>query len=163
MLFSGMQVVVLAGIVKSWCDPPGGFAEQWLVLTCLAAAGTALGLAISAAAPTEEMAITLIPVAILPQIILSGVIAPLEGLSKLLAANAHHGVLGQSRSGRFADRGSGERPSCGTRHARRRRDVLVHAGPVDLAAFVILSCTADAPAPDSLMGAGPAAARIRFR
>ena len=45
----------------------------------------ALGLAISAAAPTEEMAITLIPVAILPQIILSGVIAPLTGLSKFLA------------------------------------------------------------------------------
>lgn len=85
MLFSGLQVLVLAGIVNLWCDPPGGFAQQCLLLTCLAAAGVALGLAISAAAPTEEMAITLIPVAILPQIILSGVIAPLKGLSKSLA------------------------------------------------------------------------------
>jgi ABC-type multidrug transport system ATPase subunit len=85
MLFSGLQVLVLAGIVKMWCAPPGGFAAQWLVLTCLAAAGTGLGLAISAAAPTEEMAITLIPVAILPQIILAGVIAKLGGLSKFLA------------------------------------------------------------------------------
>jgi hypothetical protein len=85
MLFSGLQVLVLTGIVDSWCDPPGAFGGQCLLLACLAAAGVALGLAISAVAPTEEMAITLIPVAILPQIILSGVIAPLKGLSKPLA------------------------------------------------------------------------------
>ncbi len=85
MLFSGVQVFVLAGVVKSWCDPPGAFAPQCLVLMSLAAAGVALGLAISAAAPTEEMAITLIPVAILPQIILSGVIAQLKDVSKPLA------------------------------------------------------------------------------
>jgi len=85
MLFSGAQVLVLAGIVNLWCDPPGAFAQQCLLLMCLAAAGVALGLAISAVAPTEEMAITLIPVAILPQIILSGVIAPLAGVGKSLA------------------------------------------------------------------------------
>jgi len=85
VLFSGLQVLLLAGIVKLWCNPPGAFAAQCLVLACLAAAGVALGLAISAVARTEEMAITLIPVAILPQIILSGVIAPLTGLSKSLA------------------------------------------------------------------------------
>jgi ABC-type multidrug transport system ATPase subunit/pSer/pThr/pTyr-binding forkhead associated (FHA) protein len=85
MLFSVLQVLVLASIAKLWCGPPGEFGRQCLVLMCLAAAGVALGLAISAAAPTEEMAITLIPVAILPQIILSGVIAPLKGLSKPLA------------------------------------------------------------------------------
>ncbi len=85
MLFSGLQVLVLASIVKLWCDPPGAFGGQCLLLASLAAAGVALGLAISAVAPTEEMAITLIPVAILPQIILSGVIAPLKGLSTFLA------------------------------------------------------------------------------
>ncbi len=85
MLFSGLQALVLAGAVKFWCDPPGAFVGQCVLLTGLAAAGVALGLAISAAAATEEMAITLIPVAVIPQIILSGVIAPLEGLSKGLA------------------------------------------------------------------------------
>ncbi len=85
MLFSGLQALVLAGIVKLWCDPPGAFAGQCLVLTCLAASGVALGLAISAVARTEEMAITLIPVAVLPQIILSGGMNPLAGLSKILA------------------------------------------------------------------------------
>jgi ABC-type multidrug transport system ATPase subunit/pSer/pThr/pTyr-binding forkhead associated (FHA) protein len=85
LLFSGVQALVLAGIVQFWCHPPGSFAGQCVLLTALAGAGVALGLAISAAAPTEEMAITLIPVAVVPQIILSGVIAPLEGWSKFLA------------------------------------------------------------------------------
>jgi hypothetical protein len=83
--FSGVQVLVLAIIVDSWCHPPASFAAQCVFLICLAGAGVALGLAISAVAPTEEMAITLIPMAIIPQILLSGVIAPLSGLSKHLA------------------------------------------------------------------------------
>jgi ABC-2 type transport system permease protein len=48
-------------------------------------AGTALGLLISALARTEEVAAALVPIAIIPQIILAGVIAPLSGLSKMLA------------------------------------------------------------------------------
>jgi ABC-type multidrug transport system ATPase subunit len=85
LFFSGVQALVLAVVVQLWCHPPGAFAGQCLLLPILAGAGVALGLAISAAAPTEEMAITLIPVAVVPQIILSGVIAPLEGWSKFLA------------------------------------------------------------------------------
>jgi ABC-type multidrug transport system ATPase subunit len=85
VLFSGLQALVLAGLAQFWCHPPGAFAAKSVLLMVLAASGVALGLAISAASPTEEMAITLIPVAVMPQIILSGVIAPLEGLSKLLA------------------------------------------------------------------------------
>ena len=42
-------------------------------------------MAISALAKTEEMAITLIPVAVIPQIILSGAIWPVEGVTKALA------------------------------------------------------------------------------
>jgi ABC transport system ATP-binding/permease protein len=56
-----------------------------IVLLALALAGVTLGLALSACARTEEMAITLIPMAVIPQIILSGAIAPLEGWSKALA------------------------------------------------------------------------------
>jgi hypothetical protein len=85
VLFSGLQALALVGLAQVWCHPPGAFAFKCVLLTTLSAAGVALGLAISAASPTEEMAITLIPVAVMPQIILSGVIAPLEGLSKLLA------------------------------------------------------------------------------
>jgi hypothetical protein len=85
VLFSGLQALVLASIVAVWCRPPGLFVGQCALLVSLAGAGVALGLAISALSPTEEMAITLIPMAVVPQIILSGVIAPLKGLSKFLA------------------------------------------------------------------------------
>jgi ABC transport system ATP-binding/permease protein len=85
VLFSATQALVLACVVQGWCGPPGSLVGKCLVLTSLAAAGVALGLTISAAAPTEEMAITLIPVAVIPQIILSGVIASLSGVSKNLA------------------------------------------------------------------------------
>ena len=56
-----------------------------LVLLALALAGVTLGLAISAMAASEEVAITLIPMAVIPQIILSGAISPLEGISEALA------------------------------------------------------------------------------
>jgi ABC-2 type transport system permease protein len=51
-------------------------------------AGTALGLLISAFARTEDVAVALVPIAVMPQIILAGVIAPLSGLGKLLAKGA---------------------------------------------------------------------------
>ena len=83
--FSWIQVVLLFVVVRIWCGPPGPFLAELLVLLTLALAGVTLGLAISILALTEEMAITLIPMAIIPQIILSGTICPLEGLSKWLA------------------------------------------------------------------------------
>jgi ABC-type multidrug transport system ATPase subunit/pSer/pThr/pTyr-binding forkhead associated (FHA) protein len=83
--FSCLQAVLLFGVVRAWCGPPGPFVAGLGVLLALALAGVTLGLAISAFAATEEMAITLIPMAVIPQIILSGLIAPLEGLSKVLA------------------------------------------------------------------------------
>jgi ABC-type multidrug transport system ATPase subunit len=82
---SCLQAALLFAIVRAWCHPPGPWAPELAVLLMLALAGVTLGLAISALAPTEEMAITLIPAAVIPQIILSGVIAPLDGVSKALA------------------------------------------------------------------------------
>jgi ABC-type multidrug transport system ATPase subunit len=84
-LFSWLQTLLLFVIVRAWCGPPGSFPSELTVLLALALAGVTLGLAISAFAATEEMAITLIPMAVIPQIILSGAICPLEGLSKALA------------------------------------------------------------------------------
>lgn len=85
-LTSGLQTLLLFAVVRGWCQPPGGAVGQLAVLLALAFAGVTLGLAISACSATEEMAITLIPIAVIPQIILAGVIAPLEGVSKGLAA-----------------------------------------------------------------------------
>jgi ABC transport system ATP-binding/permease protein len=84
--FSFLQVLLLYGVTTAACHPPGNVAGQLALLLTLAAAGTTLGLFISTLAPTEEVAITLIPMVIIPQIILSGTIAPLSGVGKLLAA-----------------------------------------------------------------------------
>lgn len=82
---SWLQAVLLFTVVRAWCAPPGSFASELIVLLALALAGVTLGLAFSALAASEEMAITLVPMAVIPQIILSGTIAPLDGLSKALA------------------------------------------------------------------------------
>jgi ABC-type multidrug transport system ATPase subunit len=139
MLFSGLQVLVLGGIVKAWCNPPVAFAGLCLLLMCLAAAGVALGLTISAAAPTEEMAITLIPVAILPQIILSGVIAPLKGLSKTLAQALITSYWGNR--GLDALLTADQASAAGVEQGTLRSALLVvlgHAGVFVLAALVVL-------------------------
>ncbi len=80
-----IQITLLYGIVKACCGPPGAAGQQWLALALLATAGATLGLLISAFARTEEVAVALVPIAVIPQIILAGAIAPLKGLSKLLA------------------------------------------------------------------------------
>ena len=51
----------------------------------LATVGTAVGLLISTVARSEEVATALVPIAVIPQIILAGVIVPLEGLARQLA------------------------------------------------------------------------------
>jgi ABC-type multidrug transport system ATPase subunit len=80
------QVALLYGIVRAWCGPPGSAGLQWLVLTALATAGTAVGLLISTVARSEEVATALVPIAVIPQIILASVIVPLSGLARTLAA-----------------------------------------------------------------------------
>jgi ABC transport system ATP-binding/permease protein len=96
--FSWLQTLLLFSIVGAWCRPPLLFkAESVVVLLTLALTGVTLGLAISTLAATEEMAITLIPLAVIPQIILSDVIAPLGGWSKglaLLAISTYWGNRG---------------------------------------------------------------------
>jgi ABC-type multidrug transport system ATPase subunit/ABC-type multidrug transport system permease subunit len=88
VLIALIQVALLFGIVRVWCGPPGSAVWQALTLVVLATAGTALGLLISALARTEEVAVALVPIAVIPQIILAGVIAPLQGLGKGLAETA---------------------------------------------------------------------------
>jgi ABC transport system ATP-binding/permease protein len=85
VLIGLLQVTLLFGIARSWCQPPGSLFGQWFVLAALTVAGTALGLLISAFALTEEVAVALVPIAVMPQIILGGVIAPLSGPALWLA------------------------------------------------------------------------------
>src|SRR5207253_6517211 len=85
VLIALVQVALLYGIVRAWCGPPGPAGGQAGTLAALAVAGTALGLLISALARTEEVAVALVPIAVMPQIILAGVIAPLRGPAEWLA------------------------------------------------------------------------------
>ena len=84
--FSFVQTAILFALTRAYCDPPGHALGQLAILLALAATGTTLGLLISTLASSEEMAITLIPMVIIPQIILSGTIAPLSGFGKALAS-----------------------------------------------------------------------------
>ena len=79
VLIGVVQVTLLYAVVRLACGPPGAAAAQWGMLALLAAAGTALGLLLSAVSRTEEVALALVPVAVIPQIVLAGVIAPLSG------------------------------------------------------------------------------------
>jgi energy-coupling factor transporter ATP-binding protein EcfA2 len=80
-LIALLQAAVLLAIVRPWCRPPGSLLGQGAALAVLAAAGSALGLLLSALARNEDMAAALVPLAVIPQIILAGVIAPLPDLS----------------------------------------------------------------------------------
>jgi ABC-type multidrug transport system permease subunit len=76
---------MLWGIVQAWCKLPGSVVLQLLTLCLLAVSGTAIGLLTSALARSEEVATALVPMIVIPQIILAGVIAPLTGLPRWLA------------------------------------------------------------------------------
>lgn len=81
-----LQAILLGCVVYMWCGMPGNFLSHLGLLGCLSLAGTCLGLAISAVAKSEELAVAIVPIAIIPQIILAGVVASLgdvaEGISR---------------------------------------------------------------------------------
>lgn len=85
LLIVFVQVTLLFGIVQLWCATPVLGVGQWCVLLADAVAGTGLGLLISAVAGSEDVAVALVPIAVLPQIILAGVIVKLTGVGKVLA------------------------------------------------------------------------------
>lgn len=81
---SGLQSMVLFAIVWSYCAPPGDGLAVAMVLLGVTATGTALGLAISAASPTEDSAVSLIPMCLIPQIILADALVRLNGFAEWL-------------------------------------------------------------------------------
>ena len=85
MMIGVAQTSILFAVIRGWCGLPGSMAAQWLTLISLAVAGTTLGLLISAVSRTEEVGTALVPIVVLPQIILAGVVAPLSGLALSLA------------------------------------------------------------------------------
>jgi ABC transport system ATP-binding/permease protein len=84
-VISIVQASLLWGVVQWWCRLPATRNFQWLTLSTLAVTGTAIGLLISALARSEELATALVPIVVIPQIILAGVIANLRGLALFIA------------------------------------------------------------------------------
>ena len=81
-----VQVLLLLVLVKWWCGLPGNPIAQARILIMGGAAGIAVGLCISSVVLTEEAALALVPLVLIPQIILSDVFVELEGLSKILGS-----------------------------------------------------------------------------
>jgi len=97
------------------CDLSGPFGSLLAVLVAASLAGTALGLLISAVAPTTEAAIAFLPVVLLPFILLGGGIKPVHEMpatARVIAAMtptrwAYEANLLQLVSPLGADSGSG--------------------------------------------------------
>jgi ABC-type multidrug transport system ATPase subunit len=93
-MLSILQATLLFGIVSAGCQLEGNSFAQWMILCALSVTGVALGLFLSVVSKTEDMAITLVPLTLIPQIVLAGLIAPLEGFADFLAkgfVTAHWG------------------------------------------------------------------------
>jgi ABC-type multidrug transport system ATPase subunit/ABC-type multidrug transport system permease subunit len=82
---SSLQTILVYVVVRAVCGPPGDIGQQVIILLSLAVAGTTLGLLISTVSKNEEMAVTLVPIAVIPQIVLSGSIAPVNGVARWIA------------------------------------------------------------------------------
>jgi ABC transport system ATP-binding/permease protein len=74
-----IQSILLLTIVCVGTGVSGNFIAYVFELTLLSSTGTALGLLISVSAKTEDQAVTLVPLVLIPQIVLAGVIASLSG------------------------------------------------------------------------------------
>lgn len=84
-IIAAAQAVLLFGLIDVLCHPPWDRGMVCGLLAGLAVQGVAVGLWISAASGSEEVAVGLAPITLIPQVVLAGVVAPLSGLSLWLA------------------------------------------------------------------------------
>jgi ABC-type multidrug transport system ATPase subunit len=72
-----MQASLLYFVVRHFTNLEGNPLEQWILLALVAITGIAIGLAISAISNSVDLAVTIVPIFLIPQIIFAGLIAPL--------------------------------------------------------------------------------------
>ena len=80
-----IQCLLLLGTVSSLVALPGDFMPRLLLLTVSAFAAAAMGLAISAFVDTNDKAIAMVPILLIPQVVLSNAVAKLSGASLWIA------------------------------------------------------------------------------
>lgn len=85
--FAVLQLAIVYLLTAVLSDGiPGDLGAQFLLLTAGALTGTAIGLVISAFANTRDQATTIVPLALVPQLVLAGVLVPnLPDLAEKLA------------------------------------------------------------------------------
>lgn len=75
--FTVLQLAIVYALAMTLAEGiPGNWLEQFGLLTIGAMAGTAIGLLISAVANSRDQATTIVPLALVPQLILAGVLIP---------------------------------------------------------------------------------------
>lgn len=84
-----LQCAVLLGIVRWGCGLKGPFLPMFGVMVLVSVTGVALGLVMSAAARTQEIAMALLPVVALTMAVLGGGMQPVHKLHSTMRVAAH--------------------------------------------------------------------------
>ena len=84
-IFTIVQTAVLLGIVILITRIEGNLIAYAIALTAGGVCGVALGLCISALSTDTDVASTAVPIAVIPQVVLGGSVAKVEGFSELCA------------------------------------------------------------------------------
>lgn len=80
-----LQSTLLYAGVRLFTHLGGDGWSQYALLSLVSLTGVAIGLAISALADSEDVAVTMVPISLIPQIVLAGILAPLAGATRGLA------------------------------------------------------------------------------
>ncbi len=83
-VIDALQVGVLLAFVFPVLDFSGGWFSHFLMLFAVCFTGTALGLMISSLASSENSALALVPVVLIPQVVLAGMIVRLKELPEFV-------------------------------------------------------------------------------
>ena len=126
-LFTVLQLAIVYMLVATLAESiPGDWLDQFLLLTIGAMAGTAIGLLISAVSNTRDQATTIVPLALVPQLLLAGVLVPtLPHLAEQAAKVARQRLLAYRSDevgvhrGRRTDPGDQRAHCCADGHDRR--------------------------------------------
>lgn len=80
-----LQCLLLLGVLELLISIPGDLVMRFFVLFAVAVASTAMGLSVSAFVSSNDKAMTMIPMLLVPQIILAGAVVKLEGVALWVA------------------------------------------------------------------------------
>jgi ABC-type multidrug transport system ATPase subunit/ABC-type multidrug transport system permease subunit len=83
-ILCAIQCAVLLLIVRWGCNLRGAIFSSYIVLMTAACCGIGIGLIISALAPSQEMAMGLLPLVLIPMVIFGGSLMPVHEMQKLV-------------------------------------------------------------------------------